>query len=67
MTAPCKDCSDRTLGCHSVCDKYKSWKDYIENIKKAMNADAEVDGFLRMQTERRKAKHRRKRNQHGTN
>ena len=23
MNAPCKDCPDRVLGCHSVCEKYK--------------------------------------------
>lgn len=22
MTAPCKDCKDRTSGCHSKCEKY---------------------------------------------
>lgn len=22
MTSPCKDCKDRTLGCHSKCEKY---------------------------------------------
>ena len=23
MNAPCKDCTDRVLGCHSVCEEYK--------------------------------------------
>lgn len=25
--SPCRDCKDRTVGCHSVCDKYIHWKD----------------------------------------
>ena len=24
--APCKDCPDRTVTCHSVCQKYEDWK-----------------------------------------
>lgn len=24
--APCKDCIDRTLGCHSNCTRYREWK-----------------------------------------
>lgn len=23
--APCKDCSDRVLGCHSGCSRYQDW------------------------------------------
>ena len=26
-TPPCKDCESRHIGCHSICDKYKNWKD----------------------------------------
>ena len=32
MEAPCKDCKDRTSGCHSKCEKYKAFDD--ENKKK---------------------------------
>lgn len=27
MDAPCKDCPDRVLGCHSVCEKYKQFQE----------------------------------------
>lgn len=27
MTAPCKDCNDRQLGCHGTCERYKKWKE----------------------------------------
>ena len=26
VVAPCKDCEDRVVNCHSTCDKYISWK-----------------------------------------
>ena len=26
MNAPCKDCPDRVVGCHSTCERYKEWK-----------------------------------------
>lgn len=25
LKAPCKDCTDRDVGCHSVCEKYKAF------------------------------------------
>jgi len=37
--APCKDCEDRFIGCHSVCDIYKEFqykqeKEYGERLKR---------------------------------
>lgn len=29
----CKDCMNRTVGCHSTCDSYKSWKDELSEKK----------------------------------
>ena len=26
MRCPCKGCTDRTITCHSVCNKYIDWK-----------------------------------------
>lgn len=34
MEAPCYKCSDRKLGCHSTCDKYKEFKERIEDWHK---------------------------------
>lgn len=33
--APCKDCGDRQLGCHSICQKYKDWKVNQKRMKRA--------------------------------
>ena len=30
---PCRDCTDRYIGCHSKCRKYKKWKKDLENTK----------------------------------
>lgn len=27
MDAPCKDCPDRVVGCHSSCEKYKAFRE----------------------------------------
>ena len=30
--SPCKDCGDRQLGCHSVCDKYMAYREYMDSV-----------------------------------
>lgn len=32
-TSPCKGCEDRTITCHSECDKYIDFKNKNEEIK----------------------------------
>ena len=32
MTAPCKDCPDRKIGCHSECEHYKLFKELQTEI-----------------------------------
>ncbi len=33
---PCKGCEERFVGCHSGCDKYKSWK--AQELKRSKEA-----------------------------
>ncbi len=33
---PCKGCNDRVVGCHSVCDRYITWKAQRDEIKKEL-------------------------------
>lgn len=33
MVAPCKDCTDRELGCHSKCEKYKAFKEWNDQAR----------------------------------
>lgn len=30
---PCKNCNDRKVGCHSICDKYIEWTSSNEKIR----------------------------------
>lgn len=32
---PCKGCEKRFLGCHSVCEDYKTFREYMDAINKA--------------------------------
>lgn len=43
MINPCKDCTDRHIGCHSECDKYKYWKARLEEVKKAKEEQHKKD------------------------
>lgn len=36
---PCKDCEDRSVGCHSICQKYIAAKEKVEQEKKNPKAE----------------------------
>lgn len=36
MIAPCKDCKERHINCHSECLEYKLWKIYEAEEKKRL-------------------------------
>lgn len=33
---PCKGCEDRVIGCHSVCERYITWKAERDELKKEL-------------------------------
>ena len=45
LSAPCKDCGDRVIGCHSTCDKYRQFvnerKEYVQKVKACRRKDRE--------------------------
>ena len=45
LSAPCKDCGDRVIGCHSTCDKYRQFanerKEYVRKVKACRRKDRE--------------------------
>lgn len=46
MNYPCKDCADRTVGCHSTCKKYLSVKSAYKTETSIINkAKTEQDDF----------------------
>ena len=38
MDAPCKNCEERQVGCHSVCPYYKAFVETNEIVKKRVHA-----------------------------
>ena len=45
LSSPCKDCVDRTVRCHSTCDKYKQFaderKEYVRKVKACKRKERE--------------------------
>ena len=35
--APCKDCADRVVGCHSSCQNYIDWKNMVSDKTREFN------------------------------
>lgn len=47
VQSPCKGCSERVLNCHSRCDKYKAYKQKLEENRAKVNAETEIMQFNR--------------------
>ena len=43
MTAPCKNCPEREIGCHSMCDRYIRYAKQREKIRQKRLHDAQTD------------------------
>lgn len=42
---PCKNCQDRTIGCHATCENYISYKKKLEERNKRISEYNDVQGF----------------------
>lgn len=42
MDAPCKDCTERKLRCHSSCDSYIAYRKYLDETKIAAKHDTKL-------------------------
>ena len=49
MTAPCKDCTFRHLGCHATCASYLDWKQrrQVAKDKEAEDRKCDYDAMKR--------------------
>lgn len=56
MTAPCKGCPRRELGCHDRCEKYQAFRKWRLEVVKRMKDDHDVS---HCEFERYKTKYRR--------
>lgn len=58
-SSPCKDCKDRKLGCHSVCDKYIEYSKQNEKIYKERRLNQDLISHTFNTSERiRRQEHR---------
>lgn len=42
---PCKDCSERSIECHSICGKYKEFQKQNEELKAKRRLQREADAY----------------------
>ncbi len=42
IPAPCKDCEKRKIGCHSSCDDYLKFREWLDDVKKAEKLDRQL-------------------------
>lgn len=68
-TPPCKDCSDRCVGCHSTCAKYTEWAKNAtaereakrsEYIREGLTKDFSITGVMKRRKGLRKWTRRRR-------
>ena len=61
MRCPCRGCTDRTVTCHSVCQRYKEWKKYNDERRAWLKAQLPMtsEGVKKREIEniRRRAKY----------
>ena len=57
---PCRNCTDRVVGCHSTCKKYKDWKKEDQERKDIIYKNKNKEKFYRSTATTKL--HRKKRN-----
>lgn len=62
-SAPCRDCGDRSPGCHGICEKYQKWRAEMDGalvdqrIRQAAD-DVSISSMMRMRQRLRKMRRR---------
>ena len=46
MSAPCKNCPNRSIGCHGKCDKYAEFRAYCDSINAKRKAERDFNDFI---------------------
>lgn len=49
MKSPCRDCEDRTVGCHANCDRYKTFADKVRAQRERRARECEFIAYQRAQ------------------
>ena len=45
--APCMDCSDRHIGCHGICDRYKAYTEARDELKESIRQQKFVHNSIK--------------------
>lgn len=46
MDIPChKHCLDRAVGCHSLCERYKAYRKYLDDKNEAIRQEEVISGY----------------------
>ena len=59
---PCKGCKERRVGCHAGCEKYKSFKEQVEEEKERFNEYAKKEQLIEDYVQATVGKHYKKNN-----
>lgn len=43
IKAPCKGCTDRVLGCHGKCDRYKAYRARIDSANEKKRRENDIE------------------------
>lgn len=46
MLAPCKDCKERKVGCHSTCEAYKEFQRQNDVTKANRRKESDANGYV---------------------
>lgn len=46
MKVPCRGCTDRTVRCHTYCERYLAFRKEQEEVNKMKAENAELNRFL---------------------
>lgn len=42
---PCKDCTQRRVGCHGACERYEEYRSHIDSCREERNRQEIVDDY----------------------
>lgn len=60
--APCKSCNERSVSCHSVCERYKTWKQEhdlkLTEVNRKRRADMTYKMYVSEYVAKRRARRR---------
>ena len=55
MISPCKNCEMRSIGCHSVCKYYKTYRENLDNFNSKIKEEKNKEvAFIEYKREKRK-------------